>query len=73
MKRAARPCRVFDSDGREVLISKLCPHCLQTKPLASFGLRLMGDGKVRCAPWCKACRGAARTRPPGTPAEGAAP
>jgi hypothetical protein len=54
--RAPRPCRVFDEEGREVFITKMCPHCREVKPLKKFGLRRMGDGTIRCAPWCKACR-----------------
>ncbi len=56
MTRALRPPRVFDADGREVFVSLRCPHCGKTRPLAQFGLRKMGDGKIRNCPWCKACR-----------------
>jgi len=56
VSRAPRPCRVFDAGGAEVFITKMCPHCLRVKPLRDFGLRKMGDGKIRCAPWCKKCR-----------------
>jgi hypothetical protein len=54
--RAPRPARVFDQGGAEVFITMICPHCRATKPLRAFGLRKMGDGKIRNAPWCKACR-----------------
>jgi hypothetical protein len=60
--RAPRPCRVFDEEGNEVLISKLCPHCHRIKPLRDFGLRKMADGKIRCCPWCKACRAGATAK-----------
>jgi hypothetical protein len=65
-KRARRACRVFDEEGQEVFVRKTCPHCGKVKPLAAFGLRRMGDGKIRCCPWCSACRAkptAARSAP----------
>lgn len=58
MKRARRDPRVFDEAGAEVFISKMCPHCLRVKPLKAFGLRKMGDGKIRDCPWCRTCRSA---------------
>jgi hypothetical protein len=61
-KRKPRDPRVFDVDGREVFITLICPHCRKAAPLKKFGLRRMGNGQIRNAPWCKACRGA------GTPA-----
>lgn len=51
-----RPARIFDVDGNEVFVSLRCLHCGETKPLAKFGLRRMGDGKIRNCPWCTACR-----------------
>jgi hypothetical protein len=56
MARARREARVFDEEGREVFITKLCPHCRLVKPLRAFGLRKMGNGQIRCCPWCRACR-----------------
>ena len=47
---------LLDVDGREVFITLTCPTCKVTKPLSAFGLRRMGDGKIRNAPWCKRCR-----------------
>ena len=60
--RKPRDPRVFDVEGREVFITLICPHCRKAAPLKKFGLRRMGNGQIRNAPWCKACRGA------GTPA-----
>lgn len=54
--RKRRPARVFDGEGNEVFITLTCPRCRRTRPLAQFGLRRMGDKKIRNAPWCKACR-----------------
>lgn len=58
--RTARPARVFDAEGRPVLITMTCPQCRKTKPLSAFGLRRMGNGQIRNCPWCKACRSAPR-------------
>jgi hypothetical protein len=60
--RRLRPARVFDADGNEVFITLTCPHCGATRPLAQFGLRKMGNGQIRNAPWCRPCRSS-----PGVP------
>jgi len=37
-----------------------CTGCGKTKPGSEFGLRNMGNGKVRNQPQCKECRGSYR-------------
>ena len=44
-----------DSYKGGVLYRK-CPKCGEVKPLIEFGLRKMGNGKVREQSWCKKCR-----------------
>jgi hypothetical protein len=58
-----RRSAVYDSEGREVLITLMCLKCHRIKPLAQFGLRKMADGAVRNQPWCKECRGASSASP----------
>lgn len=36
--------------------SFVCTKCKEMKPASAFGLRTMGDGKVRNQAQCKACR-----------------
>ncbi len=59
-----RPARVFDADGNEVFVTMVCMRCRATKPLSSFGLRRMGDGKIRNCPWCRKCRSGHRATVP---------
>jgi hypothetical protein len=68
MLRARRDSRVFDIEGREVFITKLCPRCHAMRPLSAFGLRRMGNGSIRDCPWCRRCRSLATRKhesPPG--------
>lgn len=55
-KRKRRPCRVFDEDGAEVFITKMCPRCRKVKPLKGFGLRRMPGWRIRNQPQCGPCR-----------------
>lgn len=56
-QKARKSSRVFNAEGKEVLISLLCPACRKSKPLGEFGLRKMPDGTVRNQPRCRRCRG----------------
>lgn len=57
-KRARRPAKVFDAEGREVCITLVCTKCGRAGPLKRFGLRRMANGEIRNVPQCKSCRGA---------------
>lgn len=61
--RRRRDPRVFDADGREVLITQVCTKCGSSKPLTAFGLRHMPDGKVRSIPQCRTCRSGRKGAP----------
>lgn len=55
--RRRRDSRVFDAERREVFITYPCQGpCRKVQPLRNFGLRKMGDGKIRSIPWCRRCR-----------------
>ncbi|MEE1281162.1 MAG: hypothetical protein UHK60_02765 [Acutalibacteraceae bacterium] len=41
-------------NGSELL--RVCPKCGEEKPLSEFGLRNMGNEKIRNQSWCKKCR-----------------
>jgi ribosomal protein S27AE len=62
MPRARRDRRVFNAAGVEVFITQVCTRCGAAKPLASFGLRLVG-GKLRSIPQCSPCRSGATISP----------
>lgn len=41
---------------KDGILYRKCPKCGEIKPLIEFGLRKMGNGKVREQSWCKKCR-----------------
>lgn len=63
MSRSPIDPRVFTSNGEEVEITLTCLQCHAMKPLKEFGLRRMGDGKVRSISTCKECRGKPSEKP----------
>jgi superfamily II helicase len=48
---------IIQSSGyKDGKLYRICPHCGQEKPLDDFGLRNMGNDKIRNQSWCKDCR-----------------
>lgn len=59
LKAASDITTVRHRQGKVVLTNAMfkCTECGRWKPAAEFGLRKMGDGKIRNQAQCTACRG----------------